>query len=116
MNKDMTITNIILNRGVDIQGVKFENDQMLGVNIANGTSVAKAVNVFHQYADGEIVVEYKVHPDFYDEDVKMYERRIKSLVSKCNNLEVVQQSENKVVDGFVFEHSFIAVLNYNREK
>ena len=115
MNKDMKITNIILNRGVDVQGVKEVDGEMLGVYIASGTSVAKAVNLFHQYADGEIVVEYTIHPDFYDEDVKMYERRIKSLVSKCDNLEVVKSSENKVIQGHVFQWCFVSVLKYNRD-
>ena len=109
------ITNIFLNRGIDIQGLIRMGDDLTTCNIASGVSIAKAVNLFHLHADGEIVVEYKIHPDFYGEDVKMYERRIKSLVSKCNNLEVVKSSENKVVDGHVFDWCFVSVLKYNRD-
>ena len=108
------ITNIYLNKGIDIQGLTKLGDDLVTCGIVNGASIAKAVNLFHLHADGEIVVEYTIHPDFYDEDVKMYERRIKSLVSKCDNLEIVKQSENKVIDGFVFDHAFISVLKYNR--
>tara|TARA_X000001382_G_scaffold113374_1_gene91133 strand:+ start:312 stop:653 length:342 start_codon:yes stop_codon:yes gene_type:complete len=109
------ITNIFLNRGIDIQGLIRMGDDLTTCNIASGVSVAKAVDLFHLHADGEIVVEYTIHPDFYDEDVKMYERRIKALISKCDNLEAIKSSENKVIQGHVFDWCFVSVLKYNRD-
>ncbi len=110
------ITNITLNRGMDIGGIQLIDGEEFGAYFGCGLSINNAINLLHQYADGDITIEYQVLDQYKEVDGKKFEKRIAKLVDSCENLEIVKTSVNKVIDGFVFPNHFVTIVNYKRGK
>ncbi len=111
----MRITEIKINKGLDIKGTGIKNGVEFEVWFGAGASIDKAVQLLDKYANGPIVIEYQIHSgDYAEKDIKMFNKRIDTLVNKCINLEIVKPTENKVVQGYVWETYFVTGLNYKR--
>jgi len=110
------ITNITLNRGMDIDGIQVIDGKEFGAGFGNCLSLGASIDILHQYADGDITIEYQVLDQYKEVDGKKFEKRIAKLVDSCENLEIVKTSVNKVIDGFVFPNRFVTIVNYKRGK
>ena len=114
-DEKMRITGITINKGLDIKGTEIKNGVEYEVWFGAGVSIDKAVQLLDQYANGPIVIEYQIHSGGYAEkDIKMFNKRIDTLVNKSINLEIVKPTENKVVQGYVWETYFVTGLNYKK--
>ena len=112
----MRITEIKLNKGMDITGIEIKNGIEYQVWFACGTSIDKTVQLLSQYANGPLEIEYQVlDGNFREKDIKKFNKRIDTLLNRCPNLEIVKPIENKVVQGYVWNNYFVTGLNYNKE-
>jgi hypothetical protein len=110
------ITDITLNKGMDINGIQIIDGEKFGASFGCGLSINNVINLLHQYADGNIIIEYSVHDSYKDQDIKKYEKRIAMLINSCENLEIVKTSVNKVMDGFLFPNHFVTIVNFKKGK
>ena len=112
----MNITEIKLNKGMDIKGTCYIDGELCDVYIATAVSVERAVQLLSQYANGPLEIEYQVlDGNFREKDIKKFNKRIDTLLNRCSNLEIVKPIENKVVQGYVWNNYFVTGLNYNKE-
>tara|TARA_Y100000034_G_C6563049_1_gene243710 strand:+ start:36 stop:383 length:348 start_codon:yes stop_codon:yes gene_type:complete len=110
----ITITNLKLNKGIDIKGKDRVGDD---IYLTSGSSVNETVNLINQYCDSyqEIVATFDVHPSFVKEDKKKYLIRLMKLVERCKNLNFnCAALHNVEIDGHVFPNSFYLVLTYEK--
>ena len=112
---NITITNLKLNKGIDIKGKDLVGDD---IYLTSGSSVNETVNLINQYCDSyqRIVATFNVHPSFVKEDKKKYLIRLMKLVERCDNLHFdCAALHNVEIDGHVFPNSFYLVLTYEKK-
>ena len=115
-HKIMIIKELFLNRGIDVDAEEVIDGTTYGRSLGCGLSIARTIELIRQYADGDFIIEYKVHQDFIKQDIKKFEKRIATLVNSCEGLEVIKEAHNKVIKGYVFYSNYITVVNYKRGK
>ena len=111
---NITITNLKLNKGIDIKGKDLVGDD---IYLTSGSSVNETVNLINQYCSSyqSIVATFDVHPSFAKEDKKKYLIRLMKLVERCDNLHFdCAALHNVEIDGHVFPNSFYLELTYEK--
>ena len=102
---NITITNLKLNKGIDIKGKNQYGDE---VYLTSGSTINETVNLINQYCDSyqRIVATFNVHPGCVKEDKQKYlirpnlavihlvdDRRWRQICKNCAKREI--GSKNK---------------------
>ena len=109
---NITITNLKLNKGIDIKGENQYGDE---VYLTSGSTINESVSLINQYCNSyqSIVATFNVHPSYIKEDKKKYLIRLMKLVEKCDNLHFnCAALQNVEIDGHIFPNTFYLVLTY----
>ena len=112
---NITITDLKLNKGIDIKGKNQVGDD---IYLTSGSTINETVNLINQYCDSyqRIVATFNVHPGFVKEDKKKYLIRLMKLVERCENLHFnCAALHNVEIEGHVFPNAFYLVLTYNKK-
>ena len=114
MINNITITQLRLNKGIDVEGIEIIDNIKVGKYFGSGLSINTTLQLLNKYGNGKIIVKFGVYEGTAKKDKLNYERRIKKLLKNCKYLKQIEKTKNVFIDGYIFPNEYKTVLFYER--